>query len=726
MTSMNWPARSLRRLAAWSLALLLLGCGGGDPDSAGIGAQGGNVTASNGATLQVPAGALAGPVALAAVVSDAGAPPRPDAWLAAGEVLAVTPHGTRFAVPATVRLPWVPSRLPPGVQPALYKTGPDGRWQRVPGAVFEGAWVTAQVSELSWFGVGAEPPFIPASQQPQDVSADDGGSAGFSVTALGAPPFSYQWQRSDDGGSTWADLAGATQRELLLTGLRSAPAGSGGDDAARLRVIVRNPDGPTTSQSALLTVRPPVVAAPVISASPASLSVVAGADASFRVTATGSGLLLQWQRSSDGGSSFQDLAGETGAELHLSAVPLTDDGLQFRVVVRNAGGSVTSDAATLTVTPPGNGNGAAGARLAAGGEFSVAVLADGTVRSWGGGDGGSVLGAGAGIVSRPRPGPVSGLSGVVAVAAGPNSVLSLRANGEVWGWGNNTWCPLSTGVCVDAPLPVRYLGSPALGSVQGLAMGADHSLVLRADGRIEAAGWNVASVLGLPVYEQRQAAEVPGIGFVQQMSASETVSITVKQDGTVWSWGSNSLGQLGHGTTEPSNIPRRVVGIDPVQAVSAGRRHVLALARDGQLWAWGDGSNGKLGIGPLGPVSFRNVPHRVPLAGPFVAVAAGDEHSLALHADGTVFAWGINETGQLGSGSLSPGFSALPVRVAGLPAGVRAIAAGGGRGGLGHALALAPDGSVWAWGDNSAGQIGDGRPDRVRATPVVVPGLNLN
>jgi alpha-tubulin suppressor-like RCC1 family protein len=164
----------------------------------------------------------------------------------------------------------------------------------------------------------------------------------------------------------------------------------------------------------------------------------------------------------------------------------------------------------------------------------------------------------------------------------------------------------------------------------------------------------------------------------------------------VWSWGSNNSGQTGHGDTNTTNTPLRVVLMPPAKALAAGLTHVLALTTTGELWSWGSNESGKLGQGTLpGGASVMRVPARITASGPFVAIAAGAQHSLALHADGSVWAWGVNETGQLGTGSLSPGMSAVPVRVSGLPAGIRAIAAGGGRDGLGHSLALAPDGSVW-------------------------------
>jgi alpha-tubulin suppressor-like RCC1 family protein len=201
----------------------------------------------------------------------------------------------------------------------------------------------------------------------------------------------------------------------------------------------------------------------------------------------------------------------------------------------------------------------------------------------------------------------------------------------------------------------------------------------------------------------------------------QNFSVALDEDGVVWTWGANDVGQLGQGTSVASVTCRSASsGIDPVRAISAGNNHVLAVARDGQIWSWGSNLNGKLGQGEIG--AFLALPGRVLLTGEIVGIAAGAEHSVSLHFDGSVFTWGINETGQLATGSGSPGYRSTPGFVSTLPSGIRAIAAGGG---LGHSLALGPDGRVWAWGRNDHGQLGDGTTTD-RLSPVAVPGLDLD
>lgn len=179
-------------------------------------------------------------------------------------------------------------------------------------------------------------------------------------------------------------------------------------------------------------------------------------------------------------------------------------------------------------------------------------------------------------------------------------------------------------------------------------------------------------------------------------------------------WGHNQFGQVGDGTRTSRATPVGVVGLSDVAALAAGSTHSLAVRGDGTIWAWGYNGGGQLGNGS---VANAFSPVQVPGLAGVVAAAAGGVHSLALRSDGTVWSFGNNFFGQLGDGTTTQ--RNIPVQVAGL-SGVVAISAG--RSGFGqyggvHSVALSSDGSVWSWGSNGAGQLGDGtRVDR--PTPV--------
>jgi Tol biopolymer transport system component/uncharacterized protein (DUF736 family) len=190
-------------------------------------------------------------------------------------------------------------------------------------------------------GGAPEPTAAVITGQPTDQSVVVGSTATFSVVATGAT--GYQWQ-SSDSGANFTDVAGATSAILTLTAVPLANNGT------QYRVIVTGDANSVTSSAVTLTVTTAPVA-PGITVQPAAQAVSAGQNASFTVTASGTSIGYQWQRSTDGGASFTDVAGATHATLALTAVPLADNGHQFRVVVSNSASTVNSNAATLTVNP---------------------------------------------------------------------------------------------------------------------------------------------------------------------------------------------------------------------------------------------------------------------------------------------------------------------------------------------------------------------------------------
>jgi alpha-tubulin suppressor-like RCC1 family protein len=181
---------------------------------------------------------------------------------------------------------------------------------------------------------------------------------------------------------------------------------------------------------------------------------------------------------------------------------------------------------------------------------------------------------------------------------------------------------------------------------------------------------------------------------------SSSLSRAAPSTAAVQAWGDNSAGELGNATLAASTTPVATTGLGAVSAIAAGGRHDLAVLSDGTVAAWGDDTFGQLGNGVASANGSAETPASVEGLTGVVAVAAGNEHSLALLSNGTVMAWGDNNDGQLGDGTTRD--SAVPVLVNGLT-GVKAISAGG----L-FSLALLQNGTVMAWGYNDVGQLGDG------------------
>ena len=200
-------------------------------------------------------------------------------------------------------------------------------------------------------------------------------------------------------------------------------------------------------------------------------------------------------------------------------------------------------------------------------------------------------------------------------------------------------------------------------------------------------------------------------------------TVLLREDGTVYCWGDNSYGQLGTGNTENEESPTLVPGLVDIVMVQAGAYHTMALSADGTVYVWGRNTFGQVGDGSslvaLKPVRIDAIP-------PMVSIAAGAYHSMALSIDGSVYAWGKNDDFQVGdvisenivdeTGNILGKRVLTPQPV--VESGVAAIAAGGN-----HSLYLSTEGTVYAWGSNKYGQLGDGSQIS-RGLPTLVEGLS--
>lgn len=189
-----------------------------------------------------------------------------------------------------------------------------------------------------------------------------------------------------------------------------------------------------------------------------------------------------------------------------------------------------------------------------------------------------------------------------------------------------------------------------------------------------------------------------------RLSAGLSHTVYVDETGTLWAWGSNQAGQLGTETQETSTdlegnpIPyasQPLAVMEDVVSASAGADFTVALKADGTLWTWGGNDEGQLGTGTTeGSATPVQVLDQV------TAVVAGDYHVAALRTDGTLWMWGSNIDGQLGTGQATEVLQTQPVQVP-LNGAVLAVAAG-----TGHTVAILEDGSLWVWGRNDQGQLG--------------------
>ncbi len=299
---------------------------------------------------------------------------------------------------------------------------------------------------------------------------------------------------------------------------------------------------------------------------------------------------------------------------------------------------------------------------------------------------------------------------VVAALALATGATGARADSTLLAWGYNNAGQLGDGTMTDRWSPVQVAG---LTDVIEAAGGYYHSVALRSDGTVWAWGENRYGQLGDGTRTNRLSpVQVVGLSNVVAVACYGFHSVALRADGTVWCWGANIYGEIGDGTTDTSAVPVRALLDGGVTAISAGIWHTMARRADGSVWVWGWNYYGQLGLGTEYGDPRR--PQEVPGLRGVVAVACHELSSMALKLDGTVWSWGYNAYGTLGDGTTTTRLA--PVQVLGI-SDARSIAAG-----CVYSGAIRADGSVWTWGDNGFGELGDGTQVQ-RNSPVLVSGV---
>jgi len=363
--------------------------------------------------------------------------------------------------------------------------------------------------------------------------------------------------------------------------------------------------------------------------------------------------------------------------------------------------------------------------VAGGGWHALAVAADGSVWAWGANLSGS-LGDGT-FDPSTTPIQVVGVGGTglftdaVAVAGANEHSLALKSDGTVWGWGIGSSGELGDGMGADSSTPVQVVGEGGIGVLPDIvAISAEYyqSFALQSDGTVWAWGWNGEDQIG-DIGANRT--ETPEQVFTDAIAISSGSyhTLALKNDGTVWAWGEDSYGELGDGTVGGGSniVPTQVVGpsgtgfLTDIVAVDAGEYISSAIRSDGTVWTWGGDYYEQLGDG----VGNINQPSPVQVLGPggsgvligIVQVDAAYDHVVGLKDDGTVWSWGSQYYGEIGNGITSSAGASSPVQAVGtggtgLLTGVAGVATSD----YHSSFAVLSDGTVRGWGWNDSGELG--------------------
>ncbi len=307
-----------------------------------------------------------------------------------------------------------------------------------------------------------------------------------------------------------------------------------------------------------------------------------------------------------------------------------------------------------------------------GGFTGYAVLEDGSVVAWGSNDegqlGNGTPGTNVALGTYPKPSAtpvtVTGLANVLEVTAGDKHALALTRDGTVWAWGRRDNGAVGDGDALPArSLRVLSAGAPVqvplLRDIVHIASGRLHNLALTRDGHVLSWGMNRNGELGNGTRATGWTPTlIPGLDHVVAIAAGNGgndggVSGALRDDGTVWMWGTNNSSMIGNSVspTQPDDegtfhgVPEVVRGIAGAKQLSIGSGLAAVVLADGSLRMWGHNGYGEIGIGRTsGEYVVR--PARVPTIASIVGIYLGTMRSYAVTADGALWVWGFQQTKQ--------------------------------------------------------------------------------
>lgn len=284
----------------------------------------------------------------------------------------------------------------------------------------------------------------------------------------------------------------------------------------------------------------------------------------------------------------------------------------------------------------------------------------------------------------------------------------------LFSWGNNGQGQLGQNNLVYKSSPTQ-IGS--LTTWSNISAGWYHSLFVQNNGTLWSCGQNNIGQLGQSDATNRSSpTQVGALTTWSKISGGSYTSVAIKTDGTLWSWGQNDYGQLGDGTKTNRSSPVQIGNLTNWSKISSGYLQTFAIKTDGTLWAWGSNSSYQLG---LGNAQYRSSPVQVGNLTTWTAIVTSSSCGIAIQSNGTMWSWGSGYLGQLGLNVPQATFVSSPTQIGALTTWLTI--------GLGYydGFAIKTDGTLWSWGYNSFGQLGQNIATSViRSSPVQVGNLN--
>lgn len=337
--------------------------------------------------------------------------------------------------------------------------------------------------------------------------------------------------------------------------------------------------------------------------------------------------------------------------------------------------------------------------IAVGEKHTIAIKSDGSVSTWGQGSWGAL---GFGTTSNVlTPTQLGTLLDWNSIFVGSYNTFIIKTNGTLWATGSNESGELGTGTLNNTNL-LTQIGSS--NNWSNISSNRAHTLGVRANGTLWAWGSNYNSKLGDGTNQNRLTpTQIGSATNWEKVSTGKHQSLGLKSDGTIWGWGLNISGALGLGISGTYNTPTQIgTDNDWVDITSGpGSIHTLALKNNGKLYVFGgtwSGGSGCLGLGPN--INVANFPVQIGNDTYWQSISVGFNTSFAIKTDGTLWGWGQNDKGQLGDGTNVD--KNIPTQI-GTDTDWAVVAAG-----QFHTAALKTNGNLYTWGDNTYGQLGSG------------------